>query len=188
MTISSLWKRTLYALVGTALAAAIPVNGATEAPSEYQLKAVFVFNFSQFVEWPQQAFSPDDRQFVIGVLGADPFGSRLDEAVRGEIVNQRPLVIRRFHRVEEVHDCQILFIDRSQGAQLPQILSALDHRSVLTVSDLDQSSEKGVMIQFAKQNDRIRLRINVESARAAGLTISSKLLRPSEIVTTNGGS
>jgi hypothetical protein len=187
MTAASLWKRTLWLLLGTALAAAVPVNGATDTPSEYQVKAVFVFNFSQFVEWPKEAFAPDNNLFVIGVLGSDPFGERLDEAVRGEAVNQRQLVIRRFRHVEDVRDCQILFIDRSENAQLSQILSTLDHRSILTVSDLDRSSEKGVMIQFTMQNNRIRLRINVESARAAGLTISSKLLRPAEIVATNGG-
>jgi hypothetical protein len=188
MRAASLWRRTLWLYLGTALAAAVPVNGATEAPSEYQVKAVFVFNFSQFVEWPQQAFAPDGKQFVIGVLGSDPFGERLEEAVRGEVINQRQLVIRRFQRVEDVQDCQILFIDRSQSGQLPRILTTLDHRSILTVSDLDRSSEKGVMIQFATLNNHIRLRINVESARAAGLVISSKLLRPAEIVTTNGGS
>ncbi len=83
-------------------------------------------------------------------------------------------------------DCQILFIDRSEGAQLDQILAALDHRGTLTVSELEGSSERGVMIQFITENNRIRLRINVESARAAGLTISSKLLRPAEIVATQG--
>jgi hypothetical protein len=187
MTAASLWRKSLCLLIGAALLAAVPVSGASDVPDEYQVKAVFVFNFSQFVEWPRESFGSDSRQFVIGVLGSDPFGQRLDEAVRGEAVNQRQLVIHRFHRVDEVHDCQILFIDRSESAQLPQILSTLDHRSILTVSDVDRSSEKGVMIQFIRQNDRIRLRINVESARAAGLTISSKLLRPAEIVTTSGG-
>jgi hypothetical protein len=176
--------RLMFAVAVSLLSAEL---GAVDAPSEYQVKAVFVFNFSQFVEWPQETFVAQDKPFVIGVLGSDPFGARLDEAVKGEAVNERPLVIRRFHRVDEVDDCQILYIDRSQSAQLPQILAALDHRNILTVSDLEKSSERGVMIQFATENNRIRLRINVESARAAGLTISSKLLRPAEIVTTAAG-
>ena len=76
--------------------------GAVAAPSEYQVKAVFVFNFSQFVEWPQETFDAQGKPFVIGVLGTDPFGQRLDEAVKGETVNERPLVVRRFHRIDEV--------------------------------------------------------------------------------------
>jgi hypothetical protein len=161
--------------------------GGAEAPTEYQVKAVFVYNFSRFVEWPPQSFTAPDEPFVIGVLGGDPFGARLDEAVHGEQIDQHPLVVRRFRNLGEIGDCRILYIDRSESAQVPQILAALDHRNTLTVSDLDASSERGVMIQFTTENNRIRLRINVESARAAGLTISSKLLRSADIVGTRIG-
>jgi hypothetical protein len=162
--------------------------GGGDAPTEYQVKAVFVYNFSHFVEWPAQAFSDPKAPFVIGVLGEDPFGARLDEAVHGEQIDQHPLQVRRFHSIEDVGgDCRILYIDRAEASQLKQILAALDHRSTLTVSELDDSSQRGVMIQFVNENNRIRLRINVDSARAAGLTISSKLLRPAEIVSTRKG-
>jgi hypothetical protein len=163
--------------------------GATEAaaPTEYQVKAVFIFNFSRFVVWPQAAFTTLSQPFVIGVLGSDPFGPLLEEAVRGEQVDNHPMIIRRFRDVSEVSDCQILFIDRSQRPQLQRILLALDHRSILTVSDLDDASRRGVMIQLATQNRQIHLLINTTSARAAGLVISSNLLRLAEIVSTYGG-
>jgi hypothetical protein len=172
-----------------ALGLTIFLRGAcgAEAPTEYQVKAVFVYNFSHFVEWPPQGFTAPNAPFIIGILGNDPFGVRLDEAVHGEQIDQHPLLVRRFRSIGEIGDCQILYIDRSESAQLQQILAALDHRSTLTVSELDGSSERGVMIQFTTENNRIRLRINVESARAAGLTISSKLLRPAEIVGTRSG-
>jgi hypothetical protein len=137
-----------------------------------------------FLEWSPQIFAAPNAPFVIGILGEDPFGARMAEAVRGEQIDQHPLVVRRFRSAGEIGDCQILYIDRSESAQLLQILHSLDHHSTLTVSDLDQSSERGVMIQFTTENNRIRLRINTESARAAGLTISSKLLRSAEIVST----
>jgi hypothetical protein len=163
--------------------------GATyaDAPTEYQVKAVFVFNFSRFVVWPQAAFAAPNQPFIIGVLGGDPFGPHLEEAIKGELVDSHPLIVRHFHDVAEVTDCQILFIDRSQRPQLQHILSTLDHRSVLTVSDLDEASRSGVMIQFATENDKIRLRINAASAHAAGLTISSNLLRLAEVVGPHGG-
>jgi hypothetical protein len=163
------------------------VQGA-ETATEYQVKAVFVFNFSRFVEWPPQAFTAPNQPFAICILGDDPFGERLDEAVRGEQINQHPLLVRRFRHVAEAEICQILYIDRSEGGQLHQILAALDHRSTLTVSELNDAAEHGGMIQFTTENNRVRLRINVDSARAAGLTISSKLLRPAEIVGTRAGS
>ena len=182
-------RRTLLALLYGTVGIAVFVRSAAgaEAPTEYQVKAVFVFNFSHFVEWPPQALTDPNQPFVIGIVGNDPFGVRLDEAVRGERIDQHPLSVRRFRTVADIGDCQILYVGRSESAQLRQILEALDHRGTLTVSDLDGSSERGVMIQFVTENSRIRLRINVESARAAGLTISSKLLRPAEIVSTAAG-
>lgn len=182
-------SKTLRALLFCALGLTVFLRGAcaAEAPTEYQVKAVFLYNFSHFVDWPPQASSEPNEPFVIGVLGSDPFGARLDDAVRGEQIGQHPLLVRRFRNVGEVGNCRILYIDRSEGADLGRILAALDHRTTLTVSDLEGSSQRGVMIQFLTENNRIRLRINVESARAAGLTISSKLLRPAEIVGTSSG-
>jgi hypothetical protein len=183
-------RAALWAALACAAQSQMIVGAAhgTESPSEYQVKAVFVFNFSRFVEWPPQTFRSPTQPFAICILGEDPFGPKLDEAVRGEEINQHPLLIRRLHHVREADDCQILYIDRSEGGELHQILSALDHHSTLTVSELNDAAERGGMIQFLTENNRIRLRINVESARAAGLTISSKLLRPADIVATRAGS
>ena len=155
---------------------------AAAAPSEDQVEAVFVFNFSHFVEWPPQAFAAPSDPFIIGILGSDRFGAHLDEVVRGEQINGHPLQVQRFHSLADIERCQILFIDRSESGRISQILAALNGRSTLTVSQADGAAEHGVMIQFAVEDSRVRLRINVESARAAGLTISSKLLRPAAIV------
>jgi hypothetical protein len=176
----------IWGVLALGLCATAGAPGAT-APTEYQVKAVFIFNFSRFVVWPQAAFTGASQPFVIGVLGADPFGSLLDEAVHGELVDNHPLVVRHFRDVADVGDCQILFIDRSQRAQLQRILTALDHRSILTVSDLDDASQQGVMIQLATQNQQIHLLINAASARAVGLTISSNLLQLAQIVAPRGG-
>jgi hypothetical protein len=176
----------LRLLVVAGAAFIVSVHGlyAADAPTENQVQAVFLFNFSRFVEWPAQVFAAPNDPFVICIVGSDPFGARLDEAVRNEQINGHPLTVRRFHSISEVDNCQILFIDRSEMVHIGQILTALDHRSTLTVSQADDAAQRGVMIQFATENSRIRLRINVGSARAAGLTISSKLLRPADIIGT----
>ena len=162
-------------------------RSACAAPTSAQVEAVFLFNFSQFVEWPAQAFASQRSPLVIGVLGSDPFGAALDEVVRGEVVNGRTLEVRRYQRVEEVKDCHILFISRSERPRLEQILAHLQGRSVLTVSDLEDFARQGGVIRFVLVEDKVRLRINLEAAKAAGLTISSKLLRPAQIVTPGEG-
>jgi hypothetical protein len=159
---------------------------ASEISTEYQVKAVFLFNFAHFVEWPPQSFEDSDAPFVIGVLGTDPFGAALEGAVRGETQNGRPFVIERYRSVKEIRRCQILFISRSETAHIEEIGAALAGRSILTVSDAEDSAQRGVMIRFVAENNRIRLRINADAAKAAGLSISSKLLRPAELVTSAG--
>jgi uncharacterized protein DUF4154 len=159
---------------------------AAPAPSEYQVKAVFLFNFTQFVDWPAQSFTDARAPFVIGVLGRDPFGSALDEAVRGETVNGRALVVERYRSVDELKRCQILFIDRSASSDVGRTLESLGHQGTLTVSDSDGQAPSAVIIRFLSEGKKIRLRINVDSARDAGLTISSKLLRPAEVVGSPG--
>lgn len=154
------------------------------APSEYQIKAVFLFNFAQFVDWPPDAFADRDAPLVIGILGDDPFGGSLDAAVRNETVNSRKLVVLRYKRIEEIGSCHLLFISQSESRRTEAIVAALHDRSILTVADFTGAALRGVMIRFITEKNRVRLRINLEAAKAARLTLSSKLLRPAEIVTT----
>lgn len=154
------------------------------APTEYQVKAVFLFNFSQFVDWPPEAFAEPQSPLVIGVLGNDPFGADLDEIVRGETVNGRPLLVRRYRSIQELDTCHILFIDRSERDRLGQILAALKGRSILTVGDFEGFARNGGVIRFVMTGNKIRLHVNLDAARLAGLTIRAKLLRPAQIVAT----
>lgn len=153
---------------------------------DYQIKAVFLFNFTQFVEWPARAPADSRRPIVIGILGDDPFGRYLDDTVRGEKVDNRSLTVRRYHRAEEVEGCQVLFISRSEAARMEQILARMNTLGVLTVSDVDDFAQRGGMIRFVTENNRVRLQINTVAAKAAGLIISSKLLRVADVLSPNG--
>lgn len=174
-TLALLW------LVGVAPVFADPLN-------EYQVKAVFLFNFSHFVEWPAQAFASADAPFFICIVGEDHFGAQLESTVRGESMQGHPFEVRRYPNPGAVDaSCHILFIADTEFTRLDKIVGTLTGRAVLTVSDIDRSAERGTIIQFTNENNRLRLRINITAARTAGLTISSKLLRPAEIVGSAGG-
>lgn len=166
----------------TVLTSALLLVQSPPRASEYQLKAVFLFNFVQFVDWPATAAEASPRPLLIGILGDDPFGAFLDETVRGERLGARPIQVRRYRQVTDIEECDILFVSRSERERIPGILSVLQRRPVLTVSDADGFADRGGMIQFITDKNRIRLRINLEAAQAANLTISSKLLRVADVV------
>ncbi|MEO6005639.1 MAG: YfiR family protein [Opitutus sp.] len=150
---------------------------------EYQIKAVFLFNFAQFVEWPTDAFASAQAPIVIGIFGLDPFEDYLDELVKGEHVGSRPLLVHRYKTREEIAGCHILFVSRSEEAEVRSLLDHLKRRPILTISDVDTFTREGGIIRFATENGKIRLKINVEVAKASGLAISSKILRPAALVT-----
>jgi hypothetical protein len=154
------------------------------ATKEYQIKAVFLFNFAQFVEWPSGAFPEAGSPVVIGVLGEDPFGVCLNETVSGERVNNRSLAVQRYRRVEEIGICHVLFIAGSETDRLEEIFTSLKGRNILTVGDTEGFANRGGMIRFTTEKNKTRLKINLEAAKAARLTLSSKLLKPAEIVST----
>lgn len=166
------------------LACVVGLAARAAAPTEDQVKAVFVFNFSNFVQWPQEAYAPPAQTFDICLLGADELVDHLNEAIAGESVEGLPMRTRRIASAEEGGDCRILFIGRGEAARAGRVAELANRRGTLTVSDHEGTAERGVMIQLANENNRIRLLINVEEARAAGLQISSNLLRPARIVRT----
>lgn len=161
------------------------VLGQTPAARPYQVEAVFLFNFTQFVTWPADAFATANDPLSICVLGEDPFGRYLDDTVAGEKAQGRPLQVRRLQRGDDAEHCHIVFVGRSEEALLGTILPRLHAHNTLTVSDADDFGKRGGMVRFVVEDRRVRLRINVEAARAAGLTISSNLLRIAEIATTD---
>lgn len=156
----------------------------TQSPrSEYELKAVFLFHFTQFIEWPDSAFSSPHEPLVIGILGSNPFRSYLDEIVKNEVVKGHPLVIRPYRDIQEIRKCHILFISASENQKIEEYIKYLKGRSVLTVSDLPGFVNRGGMIRFIREGNKVRFIVNPEAARTAGLNISSKLLNLAVIKT-----
>lgn len=148
---------------------------------EYQIKAVFIFNFTQFVDWPATAFPNADAPLVIGVLGVNPFGSYLAETVTGEKVNGHPVIVQYYNHPEEIRNCHILFVGLPDTQKAGQALSGLKDRSILTISDSPGFLMSGGMVKFFTKKNNIRFEINPEAAKSANLALSSKLLRVAEI-------
>ncbi len=153
--------------------------------TEYQVKATFLYNFAQYVEWPATSFTASGDSFKICVLGEDPFGHVLDDTIEGEAINGRRLVARRLSRVNEALKCQILFVSSSEEGRLEQILTALDGKSIMTVGEMPRFAERGGMINFRLEGTKVRFDINPEAAQRAALTLSSQLLKLARIVRGN---
>jgi hypothetical protein len=171
-------RKMLKSLLLVLLAGLHVVQAQSPVQREYQVKAAFLYNFSQFVEWPESSFSSVSAPFVIGILGNDPFGSFLDEIVSGEKTMGRPIIVKRYKDIKDAADCQILFV--SENALESNDLS--HPQNILMVSDADNFINAGGMIRFFKENGKIRFQINTAAVKAANLAISSKLLRVATVI------
>lgn len=166
----------LFGLMGL-LAAVLNGRAQTTQPTEYQLKAAFLYHFAQLVTWPADAFVESDSPMVIAVLGENPFGKQLEEAVQGKSVNGHPVTVKAVQTIAELtNSCHVLFISSSEKRRLSEILAAVRGKSMLTIGETDQFTETGGMINFTMEGTKIRFQINQGAAKAAGLKISSKLL------------
>jgi hypothetical protein len=174
--------RKLIAGIAALAVLASPVGGAARLePTEYGLKSVFLYQFCRFMEWPNSAFSSTSDPLIIGVVGDDPFGTLLKEAVEGETYHGRPIRIEHYRSPREIRRCHILFVSRSEVEQMSEILSAVAGKSVVTVGETDGFLDRGGMIALTADRNRVRLRVNTSSLRAANVDVSSKLLRVAEI-------
>ena len=155
--------------------------GGSAVAREYALKAAFLFNFCQFVEWPGTAFPTPNSPLIIGVIGADPFGGTLAETIEGEVIRGRPIRMERYRRPEDARNCHVLFIAESERHRIPTILSPLRGTNVLTVGESETFLRLGGMIALIADQNRVRLQINPTVAKSAHLDLSSKLLRVAKI-------
>jgi hypothetical protein len=168
----------LFVLSFTALGLS-PVRAQSK---EYQVKAAFLFNFAQFVKWPGTSFANADAPFCIGILGDDPFGEALQEIIQGEAIDNHKLVVRHGQSFTDLQDCQMIFISKSQEDHMAQILSELDSKPILAVSEIESFAQNGGAINFYLQEGKVRFEINPSSARRGGMKVSSQLLNLGKIV------
>lgn len=159
---------------GSALALLTLCGGWQGQEPEYTVKGAFMYKFGDYVEWPSSVFSGPGAPFAIGILGEDPFDGELDQTVQNRTVHGRPIVVRRFRKVDQVHDVQVLFMSPSEAGRWEQDLAGLQGLNILTIGD--RPSLPGAVITFVLQGNRVRFEIDQDAADRAGLKLSSKLL------------
>ena len=169
-------------LIGLGVLVSANIQAQQTKPSEYQVKAAYVYNFGKFVKWPADAAANRGGAFTICVLGDDPFGTVLQSTLAGESIGGKLVAVKRVPLAQDAASCHILFLSTAQEAKLKEVLAALGQASVLTVSDIPEFSQRGGMIQFVLQGDRVRFEINRANAESDGLFLTSDLLKVAVVV------
>ncbi|HWY74410.1 MAG TPA: YfiR family protein [Verrucomicrobiae bacterium] len=171
----------LIVAVAIACVSACTQAADTMPKTPYELKAFLLCNFAIYTEWPKEAFASDNSPFVLGILGKDPFGKDID-VLKGKTIKGRPLVVKYYTDIDQISGCHLLFISSSEKKHLPEILKAVEHSSVLTVSEIDGFVAQNGMIDIFMEETRpgfVRpgYRINQAATEKAGIRIGSYVLK-----------
>ncbi len=178
--------RRLAAVIG---ACALAVSGLTTlqanasgSPSANDVQAAYLFNFVRFVEWPDTAFADAAAPVKICVLGDASFTQVATKSISGRAVGSRQVVVEPTESVLGSRGCHILYVAAGRKGDESEVLSTFGKRSVLTVSNTDGFAKRGGVANFVTVDDKVRFVINKKAADAAGLKISSRLLRIAQVV------
>jgi hypothetical protein len=150
---------------------------AVEPVPEFELKAAFLYNFALFTEWPGKP----ERVLNMCLYGKDRFGAAMD-SIEGKPVRNASIRIRHPDSLAQLRDCHVLFIADSELHQLQEVLGAVKGTPVLTVTDSKRVGRSGVMINLMLVEQRVTFEIDTAAVQAAGLGISSKLLRLAHVL------
>ena len=153
------------------------------APAEEAVvKAELVERFCRFIDWPDGAFGPPERPFVIGIFGTDPVASHLEELARLRLIQGRPVEVRRLATPAGAGDCHLVWVSASARDRLSAILANTRGRAILTIADSPGLADAGVLINLVRLGGHLSFEINLDEVRGSGLVFSSKLLRLGTIV------
>lgn len=151
-------------------------RGVEPALTEYQVKALCLVNFARYTEWPAAVFSETNAPLVIGIIGESRLRTSLQSATEGKNIAGHNVVIRDLNTEVEYDKCQILFVSASETKHLPEILSRVKNKPILTVGETEPFLQQGGIIDFAMRSGRVRFDIDLNAAHHSGLQISSKVL------------
>jgi hypothetical protein len=174
----------LVLLLAATAAAQTPAEGA-RGEAEAQVRAQFVYNFANFVEWPDDAFKGPDAPIKICLFGLVDFAPYL-YTFAGTLIGSRPLVVQKANEIEEIKaGCHILYVGWDERVRLPTFWQEIQYIYVLSIGDRQGFADKGGIINILRTRDRVQFDVNIENALLNGLFLDSDLLALARVIKRN---
>jgi hypothetical protein len=170
----SLAKLFVFVLLG--LSSLLTLHAQPSPPTEYELKAAFLYRLARYVEWPAAAFTSPGTNLVLGILGEDPFGHAFDEAPTWQPINGRKFVVKRCRTLEEAARCHLVYVSASERRRLRELFEAFGQAPLLTIGDQEKFAQQGGVVTLVWIEKKLRFEINVDAAERARLKLDPQLL------------
>jgi hypothetical protein len=176
-------KRLLVTAIGVCAVAFLAGRSLAHSATmtDLQRKALILYNFAKYTEWPESCFAESNAPLVIAILGKDPFGPGM-EILRGKTIKGRNIEVKYFRNADELTNCHLLFISKSEMENLPQILKRLGNSSILTTAEAQGFIEHEGIINLVSERqpngtETVGFEVNLPAAEKANLKLDTQLLR-----------
>ena len=169
-------KRFTFFLIMCCVAGMTAIAQAQE--KEANLKAVFIYNFINYIDWGN---SENENEFVIGIIGSSEIDNPIAEIAKTNLAKNKTIVIRHFNKVDDIRNCQMLFIPKNSPFSLKSVLEKID-KGVLTISDEPGLAKQGAAFNFVLVNNKLKFEVNLKAVYLSGVRVSSQLLKLAIIV------
>lgn len=156
--------------------------GATAGPSEYEVKAAYLVQFTRFITFPHTESEATDGTITIGVFGRDPSGGRIRRTIEARPVGGRRYRCVTVRTLEEASRCRVVYVARDAEKKLGPMLDSLRTRGVLTVGESDGFFDLGGMLRMLVREQRVRFDVNLGLMDEAGFQVSSNMLKVADRV------
>ncbi len=164
------------------LAPAASLRAADEPTREQQVRAAFVFNFMQFVEWPADAFADEKAPLVVGMVGGETFGAAMEKALGGKAIGGRGIVLKRYATAGQIENgCHVVVLALPDRESFRLVRERVGGTPALLVGEGESFCRDGGMIRLFNEENRVRFEINPHAAERAKLKIAAKLLKLAKI-------
>ena len=167
----------ICSIAGGFVAAAEPVP-----VPEHQMKALYLFNFTKYVEWPGEVFAGTNACYTIGIFGAEDTYNDLQALTSDKTVNGRKLVVKRIAQADDAKKCHIVYLGRGSEKLETAVLETVRQIPVLTVGEHEDFLSRGGMVRFAREQNKLRVEIDLEASQKAHLTVSARLVPIAKVI------
>lgn len=173
----------LAAFLGVCAALPLPSQAAeAKRMVEYEIQAGYLYNFAKFVEWPSSAFASTESPFVIVVVDGGEASSVLERIFDGKKVGSHPVHVKKASATALPTESHILFVSRESELTPEQVYNRFKKTATLVVGETEKFAERGGIVGFTREDDSIRLTLNLERAAEAGLKVDAKLSSVAKVV------
>jgi len=134
--------------------------------------ALYIYSFSQHIAWPDGEIGED---FKIGIVGESAIATSLQKMASLKKVDNRIIKVITFASVEEIQECNILFLPVGQSTNFSKALNTIGDRSILLITEKEGLGAKGSAINFVLKNKKLMFEINSEAISKANLEVAPEL-------------